>query len=306
MTDFYNKLGVEETATEQEIKKAYRKLSLEFHPDRNKSPDAQTKFQEIGEAYETLSDASKRSQYDMGRKMGDNPFMGGFPFGGPFPGPFPGGGGGIRIHHSGGGDADINDIFEHFFNGAFAAGGGPKIHVFRNGRPMNQKPPPVEKHIPISLEQSFSGFTMKMEMDLPNGKEIIPIEVPAGIEDNETIVLSNKGNINNNIRGDLHLIFQVSSHDFYIREGLNLYCKKTITLKEALCGFSIELLHLNGKTLRLNNKKQGNIIYPGFKRELPGFGFTRKGESGMLILEFDVSFPTELDENKKKELEAIL
>ena len=80
---------------------------------------------------------------------------------------------------------------------------------------------------------------------------------------------------------------------------MNLYCKKTISLKEALCGFSIELLHLNGKTLRLNNKKQGNIIYPGFKRELPGFGFTRKGESGMLILEFDVSFPTELDENKK-------
>ena len=302
MGDFYKKLGVSEDASEQEIKKAFRKLSLEFHPDRNKHENAQSKFQEINEAYETLGDPDKRREYDNGTN--------GFPDGMGFPG---GGGfpfGGIRMHHSGGGGGmppDINNIFEQIFANQMAGqGGGGGFRVFHNGRPVQQKPPPLEKQVLISLEKAFEGFSMAVELETQNGSERVGITVPRGINHKECIVIPDKGHYQGDMKGDLHLIFEIEPHSFFKREGQDLLCKKTISLKEALCGFSVEVPHLNGKMLRMTNQTQNSVVKPGYRREVPGFGMIRSEQTGKMIIEFDVLFPESITPEQRQALSEIL
>jgi DnaJ-class molecular chaperone len=309
MGDFYKTLGVSKNATESEIKKAYRKLSLEYHPDKNDSSDAVEKFQKINEAYETLGDPDKRRIYDMGGH--DNPISDGFPgFPGGFPGGFPFGS--VHRMHTGGGP-DINDIFEHFFNGMGGVGihahgsGGPNIRIFHNGRPVHMsqaKPPALQKTIPITLEQAYQGFTLQFETDIQDEK--VRIDVHRGIENQEVIVIPEKGIQQGNMRGDLHLQFEIAKHDYFERKGSDLYCKKTISLKDALCGFTVEIPHISGKMLRLSNHHQGNIIHPGFKREVPEYGMTLENKTGKLIMEFDVQFPESLTAEQKQALQGIL
>lgn len=345
MKDFYDILGVSRNANESEIKKAYRKMSLEFHPDKNSSPSASSKFQEINEAYETLGDVQKRKQYDMFGNS-DGPFGGGgggpgggmpsgMPFGFP-PGFHFAGGPNIRVHTMNGrpgpggpSGPNIAHIFEQFFNGPM---GGifeemesdnsssvpnmPNIRIFRQGPDKapfvrSQSPPaPVEKTIPITLEQAYSGFQLKMEVEGSNDpKETnLDIQVPAGIEHDEIMIISNKGSSNQFGRGDLHLHFTIEKHEFFERKNMDLHCKKTISLKEALCGFTISIQHVSGKLIRLSNQKQ-NIVIPGFVREIPNFGMQRPQDgrpTGKLVIEFDVQFPDTLTVEQKEQLEKIL
>jgi DnaJ-class molecular chaperone len=314
MADFYTKLGISEDASETDVKKAYRKLSLEFHPDRNKNADAQSKIQEINEAYETLRDADKRREYDMERKGGGGggfpfpgfPGGGGFAFPGPGGGGFPFGNGGIRVHHGGGMPPDMNNIFEQFFSGQM---GGPNqngFRVFHNGRPVQQKPPPLEKLIPITLEKAFEGFSISIELENQNGKEKIDVTVPRGIENRECVVVSEKGNCFGDMKGDLHLIFDVAPHESFRREGIDIVCNKTISLKEALCGFLLEIPHLNGKMLRITNQNQCNVVKPGYRREVPGFGMTRGEHTGKMIIVFDILFPEAITQEQRTVLNETL
>ena len=341
--DFYNELGVSKDASDVEIKKAYRKLSMENHPDKNPDPIAHEKFKQINEAYETLGDSEKKNMYDLEHSMGGkmpqgfpfpHPFAGGFPGGG-FPGGgfpgggFPGGGGpggggpggGIRVHHGGAGmPSDINDIFETFFGGMNMGGmnSNPNIRIFRNGRPVHsrpQKPAPLEKNISITLDQAYNGFNINLELERivnrggieTTEKETIPIVIPKGIENAECIILSEMGNISkDNIKGEIHITVQIESHDIFVRNKLDLYCKKTISLRDALCGFSIEIPHLNGKMLRLTNQNQHNVVKPGFLKEIPNFGMIRNDSTGKLILEFEIEYPDTLTQTKRDELMKIL
>jgi DnaJ family protein B protein 4 len=337
MTDYYGLLEVPTTATEKEIKQSYRRLSLINHPDKNPSPDAHEKFKKISEAYETLGDPEKRSRYDMMQQMGGGgggfpPGFPGFPGGGGgFPG-FPGGGGfpfpgfqfgGIRMHHGGGGGGgggmppDINSIFENLFN--MQQGEHPNIRVFHNGMPMSvppQKPPPIVNHVSITLEQAYSGFMINLELGrrvFVSGMEqteidTIPIQINKGINHGERVVLSEMGNVSpQNIKGDIHIIVDIEKHDLFTRKGLDLCCKKTISLKEALCGFSIEIPHLNGKMLRLTNQNQAlYIVKPGYTKEIPNYGMETPTEMGKLILEFDVEFPISLTDEQVTALKSIL
>jgi len=355
MSDFYDLLEVSKTATEKEIKQAYRRLSLINHPDKNPSPEAHEKFKKISEAYETLGDAEKRNRYDMMQQQGDgfgdgfHGFPGGgfpgggFPGGGfpGFPG-FPGGGGGfpgfpfgmgggnggIRVHHGGGGGGmppDIHSIFENLFN--MQAGGPrnmdphhPNIQIFHNGVPISvtpQKPQPIVNNINITLEQAYAGFMIKLELErrvFVSGVEqieveSIPIQMNKGISHGERIVLSEMGNRSpQNIKGDIHIIVDIVKHDLFTRNGIDLYCKKTISLKEALCGFAVEIPHLNGKMLRLTNQNQSSsyIVKPGYTKEIPNYGMETATEMGKLILEFDVEYPTSLTEEQVTALKSIL
>jgi len=325
MTDYYNILGVSNDATEQEIKKAYRKLSLQNHPDRNPGniKEANEKISKINDAYETLGDSEKRKMYDMKKNMGNVPFSPGFSH---FPPGFPFGPGGIRVNHGRGGiPPDINDVFSHFFdnmNGSpmgTGMAGNPSIRIFHNGRPVNMqrptKPPPIIKKVPITLEQAYIGFDIKLEVErktYSNGSEIIenetiPVNVPRGIEDEETIILTDMGNHSpHNMKGDIHITISVEKHEIFTRKGLDLVCKKSISLKDALCHFSIEIPHLSGKMLRLSNQNQTTIVTPGFKKEIPEYGMTRNDETGNLVLEFDVIFPNSLSDEQKKVLSDVL
>ena len=324
MGDFYQILGVAKTATESEIKKAYRKLSLEYHPDKNSSPDAGSKFQKLNEAYETLGDPEKRKMYDHndsmpGSPFGENPFgPGGFPF---FhtstqsmprrPGSNP------NVHN-------INRIFEQFFTGpmgtVFEEGirhdptgqqphrHHPNIRIFQNGVQIDPnvmfKPPTIDKNIDITLEQAYSGFNLELETDIKDADKI-KVFVQRGIRDNENMIIQGKGiRGNNGQNGDVNLKFTILPHETFTLKGKDLYYKTTVSLKEALCGFTITLNHINGQTLRLNNQ---NVIHPGFEREIASYGMVREGEeTGKMVIVFDVKFPMQLTVEQKEQIEKII
>lgn len=300
---FYKVLGVSETSSKEEIKKAYRSLSLKCHPDKNGgNQEAISKFQKISEAYETLGDEQKREEYDM---MNKNPF-------------FRGGAGA-----GGAGAGEMEDLLSALFGGGMF--GPQKIHVFRGdpnsfpGFPgfhsfQQQKPTPIIKTITINMEQVLNGCTIPVEIErwlVENDikvfeKETVYVTIPKGIDDNEIIVLRDKGNIlNENTKGDIKLFVKVENTTLFERRGLDLFLHKTISLKESLCGFSFELKYVNGKSYTLNNNR-GNIIPPEYIKIIPNLGLTRDNHTGNLLIQFHLEFPEKLTEEKMISLSQIL
>ena len=316
--NLYKVLGVSNKANDSEIKKAYRSLSLKYHPDRNSSVDASEKMGEINSAYEILSDPMKRKQYDMEQ---NNPFLRDMGFGSNMSGmPF--------THMSSMSEdmGDVTDLFQMLFGQGIPGGipgvrmnMGPEIRVFHGqGFPFQKrlhKPEPIVEHLQLTLEQAYRGCTMPMEIERWNmigelkvqEEEMIYINVPAGIDDGEIIVLKDKGNaLSDTCRGDIKIVIQVKNETVFRRQGLDLVFKRTISLKEALCGFSFEIHHINGKTLNLNNKTNPTIVKPNYKKTVPGLGINRDGTCGNLIIEFDVVFPDTLTADQIKQIGEIL
>ena len=330
MTNFYDILGVSQDSNEQDIKKSYRKLSLQYHPDRNSDPQATEKYKQINEAYETLSDQQRRQQYDNELRYGPshrmNP-MGGdgmdeinqmfnsmFNGGGGFPpgfmgGTFQGGGGGpgIRIFHTTGG----------FPGGGFPGGGFPGGFPgggFEQFVQQVNKPQSIIKRIVITLEQAYHGVNLPIEieriivenMSQTVQKEQLNVHIPPGTDAQETIIIRERGHcINDSVRGDVKLLVEIKDNNgLFERQGLDLICKKTITLKEALCGFSFEIVHLNKKIINMNNVN--SVIKPNYKKVVPGLGMVKNGETGNLIIELQVSFPDTLTKEQTDALRNIL
>jgi DnaJ-class molecular chaperone len=313
---FYNILEVPETASIDEIKKSYRKLSMMYHPDKNKNnPDATAKFQKISEAYETLGDQDKKREYDMTRnnpfiKMMGNPgqnpmddifasFFGGMPFG-PMPsfGPGPGSG--------------------HPFQGNPFA---PNIRVFHNGVPVNaqsfaqgiQKPTPIIKNVVVPIDKILTGTTIPVDIERwiiqDENKvfenETVYVTVPKGIDEGEIIVLREKGNVvREDCKGDIKIFIKIDNSTEFKRTGLDLLLEKTITVKEALCGFSFELKYITGKTYTITNNS-GNIISHGYRKIIPNMGFSRDQHNGNLIITFNVKFPEKLTDEVMDQLKKI-
>ena len=322
MPDYYDILGISKDASESEIKKAYRSLSLKYHPDRNPSEEAKTKILEINEAYETLSDAQKKQQYDMGGS--EHPFFGGgggFPFGGGHP---------FGHQHE---FHDVNDIFNMMFSGGMGGmnmggmnmggmgmgmggmnmGGMPNIRVFHNGIPVIQKPSPVRVELKLTLEQAFTGMTAHKILFERNRnghleKDHMVINLPAGIDEGEVVIVTEHGHVvQDRIKGDLHIAIKIIKHELFERKGMDLQYKKSLTLKEALCGFYLEIPHLNGKLLRLNHSGTSHVIKPGDTRNIPDFGMIKEGhKTGNLTVLFDVVFPDKLTEAKIEILSEVL
>jgi DnaJ family protein A protein 2 len=123
-------------------------------------------------------------------------------------------------------------------------------------------------------------------------KETIYITVPPGLDENEMLIMENRGNVLSDFcRGDVKINFQINNTTSFIRQGLDLIYKKKITLKEALCGFTFDIQHLNGKSIHVNNQTNRSIIKPNMKRVIPSLGMNRESNTGNLIIEFDVEFP---------------
>jgi DnaJ-class molecular chaperone len=312
---YYDILDVPKDASESDIKKAYRKLSLQYHPDRNKEPGAENKFKEINVAHETLCDPNKRREYDMELNgVGVHGFPGGM--GGPPPG--------AEFH-------DMNDILRHMFGGGpppgFGIPGQGEFNIFFGGQPgfggggnpffqqQMSKPPPIIKNLTLTLEQVYFGGNFTVEFDkwnVVNNMKIgergsINITIPAGIEESEVIVVREAGNsIENQIKGDVKICIQIQNDTEFERHGMDLVCKRILTLKEALCGFKFELKHINGKTLSFNNMTNINVIKPNYKKVVPNLGMTKNGTTGNLIIDFDVSFPEVLADDQIQRLSEIL
>lgn len=300
---YYDILGISKDATDSDIKRAFRTLSLKYHPDRNLTEDTTEKFQKIGEAYEVLSDPEKRNQYENE--------MNGVPFGMP---------GGMFTHMDSMNEfQDMNNIFNMMFGGMGGQGmGGPGIRIFHSGGQQFfqqfQKPAPISKTVNISLNQSYDGGTIPVEVErfvVNNGIKYteaatLNIPIPKGIHEKNGLIIENEGNCVNDLKGDVKLTFKIDEHPLFKRRESDLIYKKKISLKEALCGFSFELQHLNGKMLFLNNNSNRTIITPDTKKTIPNLGIEYEGKTGNLIIEFVIDFPINLNEEQMNTIASVL
>jgi DnaJ-class molecular chaperone len=312
MSNHYEILGVPKDVSSKDLKRKYRELSLQYHPDK---PNGNTeKFQQINEAYETLSDPQKKKQYDDELNgIGSNPFM---------------------RTNSMNEFQDIHQFFNAMFNGGMGGvpggGGGinftfgPGVHVFNGGFPPNfsggvfnnlQKPPPIIKNISITLQQCFNGGTFPLEIEYwelennvqVNKKGVLNIDYPPGMNDGEIVILRDHGHkLSDTIKGDVKLVIKVEKHPEFEKNGLDILYKKKISLKESLCGFLFEFDYLNGKKMILNHLNHTSVIKPGYKKVIPELGISRDKSVGNLVVEFEIEFPNELSEEQIKILSSVL
>ena len=334
--DPYRVLGIERNASEQEIKRAYRSLSLQYHPDRNPSEEAKTKILEVNNAYEVLGDSEKRRQYDLTGSMGGGGVPGnggGMPGGTNFQFHFGGGApGGAQFFHSGPGGIPgmPGNIFEQFFGGGGIPGAGsPFEHLFRRFT-VPQKPPNLEKTVEITLDQVMTGvnkFSIPIErkitvFDPPNAMGdrnfvheekteniMLYIDIPAGIQPEESMMVNGEGHqwrpyhqtamepVPNISRGDIILKLVVLEHPIYTRRGMDLVYKKKIPLREALCGLKFMLPPIGSR--EGVNCHCDIVITPGMNKVCPGLGFSRNGVVGNLVIEFEVEFPASVTEEQR-------
>ena len=312
---YYDILGVTPTSTQDEIKKAYRKLSLKYHPDKNNNETIPL-MASINEAYNVLSNEQQKQEYDFQqnpsanlRAFFSNPlFSGHGPRTNMFHQPS------TNVFPSTNGHPP-DEFIQMFFH-------GNPFDMFMNGPPnINertfidlQKPTPIIKTVTVSMYQIYTGVTIPIEIErwiYENRskvfeKETIYVTIPQGVDENEIILLKDKGNVlNDSVKGDIKIFVKISNDTEYKRSGLDLMYERTISLKEALCGFTLQFTFLNGKTYTLNNLS-GNIITPEYKKLIPGMGFTRGTHQGNLILIFHVQFPDCLTEEQVSNLNNVL
>lgn len=312
---YYSLLGVKQTASQDEIKRAYRKLSFELHPDKNNGDyEKGERYKKITSAYNVLSNESERAQYDatlsfsnlgspetMFMNMMFNPI-------------------------------DINNILNELKNSKFSKDKFNQFHQFHfgpeilSGMPFanfpnginnfefDSKPKIISKNINISLLDSYKGCKIPITVErwiYQNNHQItqeetLYVDIPKGIDNNEIITIKDKGNrLSSQNRGDIEVKINITNDTKFERSGIDLIYKKSISLKESLCGFKFDLEYLDGREFQINNQK-GNIIPPDFRKTIPKFGIERDGEIGDLIIIFDVKYPKKLSPEQLEKLENIL
>ncbi|MEP6785121.1 MAG: DnaJ C-terminal domain-containing protein [Sphingomonadales bacterium] len=261
MADPYSTLGVARGATEADIKKAYRKLAKELHPDRNAdNPAATERFSKVTSAYDLLSDKDKRARFDRGEIDGDgNPAA---PFG-------YGGGGGGRGSPAGGfefqqGGADFGDIFEGLFGGR--GGGG------RN--PFGGRPQPKGANVGYRLAVGFedAAASRPQRITLADGKTI-DLKLPAGVETGTQMRLGGKGEQGQGGAGDAIVTIEIGSHPYYRRDGDAVRLDLPITLSEAVLGAEVKVPTVDGPVMLKvpPSTSSGKVL------RLRNRGFTGKG-----------------------------
>jgi len=319
MSNHYEILGVDENASADEIKKAYRKLSLQCHPDRNNnSAESTTKFQNISAAYEILSDDNSRRNYDMQLHMpnGGMQFSPGMPF--PPGMNFNMGGNGMPTFFTTNVEIDPADIFSFLSSNIFCGGGGGggmrNMFNMENIKQKLAKPTPIIKTETITLSKAYTGYNMPIEItrwivenDLKREEtETIYLPIPRGVDNNEIIIIREKGNsLSEHNKGDIKVFIKIQNDTEFERNGLDLILNKTISLKDALCGFVFDMNYLDGRVFKLNNNA-GNIVTHNYNKVIQGLGMKREEHTGNLIINFSVTFPEKLTQQQIDSLRTIL
>lgn len=299
--DYYDILGVSKTATQDEIKKAHRKLARKYHPDVNRDdPGASEKFQAVQEAYEVLSDAKKRARYDefghagvqgntaqqdayeqfrraqsRGRRgAGAGAGAGGY-------GGF-GGGGFEEVSPEDFGNGQFSDIFEQLFGnkGPFGRGGG------------RQRPPQpssdVEYPVTLDFYQAARGTTLPLRINRGGQMETIDVKVPGGVKDGSRVRVRGKGENG----GDLFIVVNTRAHPFFRREGLNVLVDLPLSFEEAMLGAKVTVPTLDEPvTLTVPPGTSS-----GTKLRIKGHGAERGGERGDQLCIVKIVVPKQLDE----------
>lgn len=280
--DYYKTLGIDKSASQDDIKKAYRKLARQYHPDLNPNDkEANKKFQQINEANEVLSDADKRKKYDQygkdwqhadqfeqAKKTNQRSGTAAGGFGESF------------------GDGDFSDFFNSMFGGS---GGGRKQAKFR-GQDYN-----AEFH--LNLKEAYTTHQRTFTVNEKN----VRITIPAGITDGQTIKLKEHGapGVNGGPAGDLYITFHITEDPLFKRLGNDLYINQDIDLYTALLGGEKIIETLDGKVkLKVQPETQN-----GTKTRLKGKGFPlykQDGAFGDLIVSWNIKLPTNLTDKQKE------
>lgn len=273
MKDYYGVLGVPKTATQDDIKKAFRKMAMKHHPDRGGD---QTKFKEINEAHDILSDNEKRMMVDQGiDPLNPNQRQGQ---------QFHGGGSPFEFHF--GGHPHMDDILRGFgFNF-----GGPQW-----GQQAQRKNKSLNINLNISLEEAYTGTTKELELTYPgNNIKSIKIEIPKGVDNGVTIRYEGMGDRSNpNIPpGDLLVNINVMPHPAFVREGMNLLRDVMIDCFSAITGTSVAFVTLDGRRLEVTVPAG---VQPGTTLGLKNEGMKdNKGNMGKLYVRVNIQVPTHL------------
>ncbi|KAK6149948.1 hypothetical protein DH2020_017473 [Rehmannia glutinosa] len=337
--DYYKILQVDKNANDDDLKKAYRKLAMKWHPDKNPNnkKEAEAKFKQISEAYEVLSDPQKRAIYDQYGEEGLK---------GQVPPPDAGGPGGATFFQTGDGPnvfrfnpRNADDIFAEFFgySGPFGGMGGGSgmrggsrfsggsmfgddiFSSFGESRPMSSGPrkaPPIEQKLPCSLEELYKGATKRMkisrEISDASGKtlpveEILTIDIKPGWKKGTKITFPEKGNEQPNvIPSDLIFIIDEKPHSVFTRDGNDLIVTQKISLAEALTGYTVHLTTLDGRNL---NIPINSVINPNYEEVVPREGMPIPKEPtkrGNLRIKFNIKFPTRLTAEQKSGIKKLL
>lgn len=299
--ELYSLLGVSKTATDAEIKSAFRKLARKYHPDVNKdNPDAEKKFKEINGAYDVLGDKEKRKKYDNHEIDSDGKPTGygagyGSGFGGGQGNPFGQGfgGGGQYGENAGGFDFSSifgEDVFSNFSGGGFQGFGG-------NSRRRAQKGQDISYNMKISFLDAANGDEKTVQI----GGKNINVKIPSGTIDGQTLRLKGLGQdgMNGGTRGDVLITINVESHPHFSLEGNNVLLELPISLKEAVLGGKITIPTISGK-VAINVPSYASS---GEKLRLKGKGIKTKSSCGDQIVVLKIILPKTKDEALEKVLE---
>jgi len=294
MADLYSELGVARGASEAEIKKAYRKLAKQLHPDSNKDdPKATERFSQVTRAYDILTDKDKRAQYDRGEIDEEgNPKMpfgyggGGYGGAGPGTGGFRGPNG--EAFEFGQDQEGISDLFEGIFGGMRGRGGGGPFSGFRRSRPP-QKGADVAYKLDVGFEDA--ARLAGQRVTLSSGKTL-DIKLPAGVEDGTKIRLAGQGEAGPGGNGDALVTIGIRPHRFYRREGDNIRLDLPVSIDEAVLGGKVRVPTVDGAVMLSIPKgsSSGKVL------RLKGKGFTGKGgQRGDQLVTLQVEVPDDAE-----------
>jgi curved DNA-binding protein len=305
--DYYQVLGVARSASDEEIKKAYRKLAMKYHPDRNRgNKSAEDRFKEINEANEVLGDPQKRARYNqLGSAYQQYQRTGGAPGGFDWSQWQQAGGGGARVEYS-----DLSDLFPNFsdfFQTIFGeAERAPQSGRFqRTGtRTVRRDPQPAEEpvrdlpdvEVQLSLEEAFSGTKRTVQVD----KRRLEVKIPAGVRTGTRIRLAGEGRRGAAGAGDLYLAVKVAPHARFERKEDDLYIELPVGLYTVILGGSVSVPTLSGGSVLLTIPAE---TQPGQTFRLAGLGMPARepsGAKGDLFARIKVELPTHLNEQEKK------
>jgi DnaJ-class molecular chaperone len=291
-TDYYKALGVDKKASPEEIKKAFRKLAVKYHPDRNPNDKAaEDKFKDINEAYAVLSDPKKKEEYDtfgssgFHKQYSQEDIFRGFDFGNAY-----------KDMGAGGGE----DIFSRLFGGSFSRGGARG--GFRGGP---QRGGDLEMEVEISFRDAAQGAEKQIAFRRNGQREELKIKIPAGVDNGSKIRLTGKGGQGEGggPDGDLFLTMRVLPDQLFTREGGDLFVDRTIPFSAACLGTSLDV-----PTLESDKRiKVPAGIQPGTKIRLKGCGLKPLGSNskGDLYVKVAVHVPETLNAEQKKLVEEL-